>query len=394
MDRRLLAALTALLVACGGGGGDDGGSMTDPDPEPATGTLEVAASTTGEHSSSGFGVEIDGTQEGTVEPNGRTTISGLETGSHQVGLQLPGSCESEAANPKTVSVSAESTANASFSVSCQESWVVYSKASDGQKTDIYIARPDGSESRQLTDADIHERGASLSMQRQEVVFDAGDVFLVNMDGTGRQNLTDTNDPSQNLSSARYPTWHPDGQRILFMCAFTDTREDGFRVRFLCEMDPDGSNVQRIININDLLNCSSFCDLRYPDYSPDGRKIAFTINDSGVPGLYVVNRDGTGIQKLMDGAANLSSWGPEGEWLYYTRSLGTSATARRVNPDGESEVIRQRAEIPVPSPNGNRVIVREATFQGDFLILSLPDGEEVQTTSLSGAGPSDWKAEQP
>ena len=52
------------------------------------------------------------------------------------------------------------------------------------------------------------------------------------------------------------------------------------------MNADGSGVTRLTN-------NSVSD-RYPKWSPDGRRIAFTSNRDGDHEIYVMNADGSGV----------------------------------------------------------------------------------------------------
>ena len=48
-----------------------------------------------------------------------------------------------------------------------------------------------------------------------------------------------------------------------------------------------------------LATSSFLNLGFPVWSPDGGKVAFERNPPQ-PGLFVVNADGSGLRRLTDG----------------------------------------------------------------------------------------------
>ncbi len=65
-----------------------------------------------------------------------------------------------------------------------------------------------------------------------------------------------------------------------------------------------------------------CDGRYPDWSPDGKRIVFaaegssTLNSGVHPGskLWTANADGTAAAELCDG--NWPSWSPDGKKIAY------------------------------------------------------------------------------
>ena len=98
----------------------------------------------------------------------------------------------------------------------------------------------------------------------------------------------------------YPVWSPDGSRI----AFTS---DASGIREIYVMDADGSNVQQITDI------SQHSDRLYgaPSWSPDGSNIVFSAKtldlvgdcfvyyeqNSGISGIFVVGADGTNEQVI-------------------------------------------------------------------------------------------------
>jgi len=60
----------------------------------------------------------------------------------------------------------------------------------------------------------------------------------------------------------------------------------------------------------------------PAISPDGQRIAFT-RDGGEGGLYLINRDGSGEQRIYNDHPLLRapSWSPDGQWIVFSRANG-------------------------------------------------------------------------
>lgn len=90
--------------------------------------------------------------------------------------------------------------------------------------------------------------------------------------------------------------------------------------------------------------------REPVFSPDGLRIAFVRNRknkiaggsrhaAGMPELFVVNRDGSGLRRLTDvlgGLVGAPNWDPSGERLTYSQTTGglsLSTAIMEVNADG-------------------------------------------------------------
>ena len=64
------------------------------------------------------------------------------------------------------------------------------------------------------------------------------------------------------------------------------------------------------------------------WSPDSRQIAYVGGKAGdvlgAGGIYVMNADGTGAQKLADTSADVPPvWSPDGKWLMYRKDWDTT-----------------------------------------------------------------------
>lgn len=117
-----------------------------------------------------------------------------------------------------------------------------------------------------------------------------DIFIVNVDGTNKVQLTNNNELEYNIS------FSPDGTKILYSA-------------YLQQVPP---NTYGIITINSS-NGSGRTVLKYaenyphdPMYVENGTKILFSDYSSYTnPGMFVMNANGTGIQKIYD--TGLTRW---------------------------------------------------------------------------------------
>jgi Tol biopolymer transport system component len=74
------------------------------------------------------------------------------------------------------------------------------------------------------------------------------------------------------------------------------------------------------------------------WSPDGTKLAFYRGPEGDRDIYIINVDGTGLQRLTNGGDNLGpSWSPDGQWIAFTSFRDGNNEIYIVHPDGSNEI---------------------------------------------------------
>ena len=99
-----------------------------------------------------------------------------------------------------------------------------------------------------------------------------------MEADGTNPVNLTNHPAIDLG----PDWSPDGKQI----AFYSNRKENVDIYV---MDADGANPIRLTN--------AAAKDRRPAWSPDGKQIAFTSLRDGNAEIYVMNADGTNPTNL-------------------------------------------------------------------------------------------------
>ena len=177
-----------------------------------------------------------------------------------------------------------------------------------------------------------------------------DVYAVNADGSGLENLTDA--PSR--GSSLFPAWSPDGSRIAFVLQpVADTI-----IEHISVMDADGSNPA---NLTD----SGSQDFQ-PAWSPDGSRIAFTsYRDDTTGDIFVMDADGSNPTNLTPGSLGRDTepaWSSDGDRIAFVSDVGHDAYEIYVmNADGSGRTrLTEAADasigslLPAWSPDGNRI----------------------------------------
>jgi dipeptidyl aminopeptidase/acylaminoacyl peptidase len=140
---------------------------------------------------------------------------------------------------------------------------------------------------------------------------ATDVFRVGVYDGNLVNLT-----GQSLFIDGAPVWSPDGRWIAFH-SNREGQEAG--TEDIWRMSRDGTDLKNLT-----AKTYPWRD-RLPAWSPDGSRIAFyrqgrpadSISSAGLPGLWVMNADGTNQQLLMpfdNFPDEPPEWSPDGSWI--------------------------------------------------------------------------------
>lgn len=225
-----------------------------------------------------------------------------------------------------------------------------------------------------------------------------DIWVTSRDGAQLQRLT-TDDAYDGE-----PTWSPDGQRI----AFSSARSNGLRDIWV--MQHDGSNPVRLTDARfDVEPAGSGFGANAPAWSPDGRRIAYTVmrtdGNGSVSTVWIMNADGTGKRALTSGreANDFSpSWSPDGRLVVMHRRWKVGGQVQIALFDAEtgaaSFLISNEASVyaasPAFSPDGAWITATDI-FGGDRPALyAMPVGMAVGArivipSELHGARRARW-----
>lgn len=210
---------------------------------------------------------------------------------------------------------------------------------------------------------------------------AGDLFVVDADGSHLRQLTRGDAPEQS------PSWAPDGNSIVYVRA---TGKNGALYR----IDAEGGRPTKV-----------YAEVEFaaglisdPAWSPDGKTIAFTSSRNGTPEIWTYGLDGTLIEVTRHFGVH-PSWSPDGRRLVYSGLENGRSAIFVVGRDGRGERVvaraRVSAESPAWSPDGKWIAFRSLnegwrTHEVDSLLLVAADGTSRRHLAEGGAiFPTAW-----
>lgn len=202
-----------------------------------------------------------------------------------------------------------------------------------EEHDIYVAAPDGSDIRPLTQSPGYDAEATISPDGSRIVFTSIrdgdlDIYVMDADGANVTRLTDE------LGYDGGAFFSPDGSMIVYRAYHPDTPEEIADYRALLAenlirpgeldiwvMNADGTGKRRVLE-------RASADFA-PFFHPDGRRIIFSSNMHDPEGrdfdLYLVGLDGTGLERVtrspeFDGFPMFS---PDGTRLVFASNRGAA-----------------------------------------------------------------------
>ncbi|WP_373044988.1 Tol-Pal system beta propeller repeat protein TolB [Vulgatibacter sp.] len=182
--------------------------------------------------------------------------------------------------------------------------------------------------------------------------------------------------------ALLPAWSPAGDKVVYTL-YKRSRNYPNGKPELWRSELPGGRSKALVSRGDIATGGAF--------SPDGKKIAFTLADEGNSEIYVINADGSGLKRITNspGIDTSPSWSPDGQKLAFVSDRHGNPQIFVANADGTGVERLTFAgnynQTPVWSPRGDEIAftARDERLAFDVFVIKVGSKEIRRITQGQG-----------
>jgi len=243
--------------------------------------------------------------------------------------------------------------------------IIYVSKDKAGRQDLFMMDYDGFGPRRVTSDPILSTTPNWSPDSRSVVYTTWrrnnqEIVWLELGNVNRRTLVP---PEETLNMT--PAVSPNGRLLAYASAKDSPRDSARKGRsdiFLMNLSTEKKTQ---------LTKRASAELS-PTWSPDGRELAFTSDQTGRPQIYIMRADGKKIRRLtFDGRYNAApAWSPRGDWIAYVCRLpGYGLKLCRISVDGKRRVQitrGPRSEIddsPSWAPDGRHLVFSSTRGKG-------------------------------
>lgn len=163
-----------------------------------------------------------------------------------------------------------------------------------------------------------------------------------------------------------PQYSPDGKRI----AFQSTRSGNFEI---WRAGADGLDLVQLTSLGGPLSGT-------PRWSPDGHWICFDSRPGSHANIHIISSDGGPVRRLVNDTSDdaVASWSHDGQWIYFASNRSGSWQIWKRTPEGGPpiQITKNGGFAPLEAPDGKSIYYTKFDAPGAFQI-SVNGGNEVK-----------------
>ena len=353
-------------------------------------------------------------------PNGRTlAVADKEAANSNPGIFL---VDVESGAKRRLTAPPENLSDNTPRFSPDGKLLAFVRAANAYDKDLFIVEATGGEPRQLTFDKSAINGLSWSADRN-IIFasnrkqSSSNLWQIAADGS--------NEPELVMTGGKNPTKPavaPDGKTVAFVEDFQDTNiwrieidaagkqissrkfiesaradhspnfsPNGKQIAFVSDRtgdyeiwiaDADGSNPMQLTHSNGAAAGT-------PRFSPDGKFIAFDWQIEGKGEIFVISAKGSPPRRLTELPSHdvMPSWSADGRWIYFCSDKSGDLNIWKIPSDGGEvvQITRQGGFEAFESPDGKSVFYSKGRGVAGLWRVSTDGGEESAVAELAEAG---------